>query len=390
MGYRRLPEGKAGSWIARHYEGDRRPQRLYRCLGTADDMLESDGVTTLTFGQAQAAAAAWFSELSQVVSGATAPITVQEAMEVYVSDYVARGGKDPQGLNTTIAAHIMPQFGSKKVMELTAETIRAWHRELSQAMPRIRSASGKMATRKINLSDPEAARARRATANRILTTLKAALSLAYRDGRASSDHAWRRVAPFRNANAPRIRFLTDSEASALVDAADLDFCPMIVAALLTGARYGELTKLRAADLNPERNTLHIKPGKTGKARDVVLTDEGARFFAPLCGDLSGNPLILSRPDGQSWKKSEQRRPMLSACRKSGITPPIGFHILRHTYASRLVRRAIPMSVIAAQIGDSETTCAKHYAHLCPVYVSEQVRERFGEIGITVKPKRNTA
>jgi hypothetical protein len=50
-------------------------------------------------------------------------------------------------------------------------------------------------------------RQRRASANRIFGVLKAALNLAFREGLAVSDEAWRRVKPFREASAPKIRYL---------------------------------------------------------------------------------------------------------------------------------------------------------------------------------------
>ncbi|MBW4037249.1 MAG: site-specific integrase, partial [Proteobacteria bacterium] len=39
IGYRRLAGGKAGTWIARHFDRDRDPTRFYKSLGSADDML---------------------------------------------------------------------------------------------------------------------------------------------------------------------------------------------------------------------------------------------------------------------------------------------------------------------------------------------------------------
>ena len=45
-------------------------------------------------------------------------------------------------------------------------------------------------------------RRRRASANRVLTYLKAALNLAWRNGLVPSDDAWRRVKPFRSVEAP--------------------------------------------------------------------------------------------------------------------------------------------------------------------------------------------
>ena len=59
-------------------------------------------------------------------------------------------------------------------------------------------------------------RKRRATANRILTVLKAALNHAWKSGHVSSDDAWRRVKPFRAVETARVRYLSDAECVRLV------------------------------------------------------------------------------------------------------------------------------------------------------------------------------
>jgi site-specific recombinase XerD len=59
-----------------------------------------------------------------------------------------------------------------------------------------------------------------------------------------------------------------------------------------------------------------------------------------------------------------------------------FHALRHTYASRLAMRAVPLAVIAAQLGHADTRMVeKHYGHLSSGYVAETVRAAFGSLGL---------
>lgn len=384
IGYRRLAGGKAGTWIARHFDRDRDPTRFYKSLGSADDMLDADGVETLTFAQAQAAAAAWFTELGRSHVRAPVLVTVEAAMTDYAADYAARGGKDAKGLKTTIEAHILPKLGNKLVKDLTPGAIRQWFRALATAPARVRAKEGKVATRTLDATDADATRARRATANRLLTTLKAGLNLAYRDGKVQSDDAWRRVQPFKGADAPRIRHLTDAEAVRLVNAADPAFRPLVTAALLTGARYGELVRFRVADFNPEKGTLHVRVSKSGKPRHIMLTTEGTEFFRQHCAGKKGSALILTKPDGDQWGKSDQIRPIRAACEAAQIAPAVSFHILRHTHASRLVMAGVPLGVAAAQLGNSEAICAKHYAHLSPGFVAESIRAAFGPLGIVAE------
>ena len=134
LGYRRLPSGKAGTWIARHYDAG--AGRAYQALGSADDMLEADGTGTLTFAQAQDWAAAWFRDLARNAGAIELPMTVKEAMNAYLLDYEARGGKALVALNTTVKAHILPALGDKQVKALTSLAIKKWHHALAAAPAR--------------------------------------------------------------------------------------------------------------------------------------------------------------------------------------------------------------------------------------------------------------
>ncbi len=74
-------------------------------------------------------------------------------------------------------------------------------------------------------------------------------------------------------------------------------------------------------------------------RHIILTDEAKRFFTQRATGKTGKDLLLPRPDGEAWGKSEQQQPMQEACAAGKIAPAIGFHILRHTHASRLAMAA---------------------------------------------------
>ena len=86
--------------------------------------------------------------------------------------------------------------------------------------------------------------------------------------------------------------------------------------------------------------------------------------------------------GRLWGPSHQQRPLEQASKVAKLDPPATFHILRHTYASSLAMRGVPMGVIAAQLGHSDTRMTeKHYAHLSPSYVADTVRAALPGLGI---------
>ena len=162
----------------------------------------------------------------------------------------------------------------------------------------------------------------------------------------------------------------------------MDFRDLVRGALLTGCRYGELITLRVADYNADAGTVTVRVSKTGKVRHVVLADEGRSLFDSL---VAGRPIdahIFHRTDGKPWGASHQQRPLAEACARARISPAVSFHILRHSYGSALAMRAVPMGVIAAQLGHSDTRMTeKHYAHLAPSYVADTIRAHFPTLGI---------
>ncbi len=305
-------------------------------------------------------------------------------MRHYINDYTARGGKARRCVETTFAAHVLPQLGERKIGDLTPAMIRAWHRRLATAPARRRTAATapQRRVRELPPDDADAHRARRATANGVMTLLKAALNLAWREGKASKDDAWRRIRAFQKVQAARVRYLTANEASRLVNACPPGLRELVAAALFTGCRYQELARLRPTDVDLDADVLTVRASKGGFARTVVLTDEAARFFRQAMARRKPTDILFPRSDGAAWGKSHQFRPLRDACEAANIAPAVSLHVLRHTHASRLATRGVPMQVIAAQLGHSSVKVTeRHYAHLSPGYVADTIRAAFGSLGL---------
>ena len=311
------------------------------------------------------------------------PYTVANAVDDYLAAIRAEKGPSAErNARYAFTASILPELGSVLVEKLTADRLLRWRNSLATRPKRVRTkrTADRPATREVP-EDDDARRKRKATANRIVTMLKAALNRAFQAGRVASDHAWRRVKPFAKVDEGVVRYLTVDEARRLIDCCDHDFRRLVQAALLTGCRYSELTRLRAAAFNADSGTLGIRLSK-GKVRHVTLTDEGKLCFQRWTRSLLPTDHVFQRDDGVAWGPSHQQRPLEQARRAAGITPPVTFHILRHTHASHLAMRSVPMAVIAKQLGHADTRMTeKHYAHLAPNYVSDTIRANFPTLGI---------
>jgi len=380
IGYRKGAKG--GTWIARHYSSEH--GRRFRALGTTDDVANADGEHVLSFAQVQEVGRRWFAELAcgDRIGSDHGPYSVAQALDDYVTDYKRRGRKALARLEWTIKAHIKPELGDTPVEKLTRRRIEGWHANLAETPPRLRTKAGKRQKHMEPDYTPDGIRRRRSTANRVLTILKAALNLAHHNRRADTPERWQAVKPFKETDEPKVRYLTDAESQRLINASSGQFRTLVTAALLTGCRYGELAAMQVGDFTPDAKAVHVPVTKGGKARYVHLTDEGIEFFTAACAGKKSGDVLFPRSDGRPWGQAHQFRPMLEACKVAKIEPAVSFHVLRHTYASRLAMKGVPMAVIAEQLGHSDTRMTeRHYAHLAPSYVGDAVRAAFGTLGV---------
>jgi integrase len=380
IGYRRPVTG-AGKWLARHYVGEEKYQ--VETLNTADDFSDADGVAILDFRQAQNLARERMVARAHAAAGKTGPLTVADAMASYL-EFLETNRKSAPFAQYVTDAFILPEFGKIEVEALSTDKLRTWLAKLAKASARVRTKEGEKQRFKDDAKDPERNRRRKATANRILTVLKAALNRAWRDGKVASDSAWRRVEPFESVDAARVRYLAIAEARRLINASPPDFRRLVQGALETGARYGELCALTVSDFNPDSGTVAVRQSKSGKPRHIVLSDDGIEFFRGLSAGRAGNEFMFVKESGEAWLRSHQAEPMGQANKNAKITPPINFHGLRHTWASHAVMNGVPMLVVAKNLGHSDTRMVeKHYGHLAPSFVADAIRKGAPRFGVEV-------
>jgi integrase len=370
IGYRKS-RGGAGKWVVRYYAGAQTYQ--VETIAAADDLSDANGADVLSFAQAQAEARKRRDQRSRTAAGITGPFTVDAAATDYLL-FLEHNKKTAGDARYRYEALIKPSLGKIEVAALTAKKIRDWHQDLAKAPVRLRTAKGEDQKHAKLGKDDETKRRRRVTANRVLAILKAMLNRAWREGNVHSDEAWRRVQPFKGVNAARIRYLTIADAKRFLNACDPDFRKLVQAALETGARYSELARLTVADFHSDTGTVAIRISKTGTSRHVVLTDEGQAFFRQVCVGRAGTELMLTKANGREWLRSHQTQPMTNAVRRAKISPAIGFHGLRHTWASLAVMAGVPLLVVAKNLGHSDTRMVeRHYGHLAPSYIADAIR-----------------
>lgn len=307
--------------------------------------------------------------------------TVADAIDDYIRTF--RGS--PISLRNSIYhvnADILPVLGDIVVEDLKSDQIRAMMDRYISKPRRTRSVrEGPIKFSSVPF-DSEAKRRRKASCNRVLSVLRAALNQAYRDGKVPYDDAWRRIRGFKSTTVKRSGFLSEDKIHELMKFLPPDFKKLVQVGLLTGVRFFEAQELLVEDFNAEDGTIFVQRGKRGKPRHVILNPEGVRLFKRLTKGRDGNERMLLKENGDPWLRANTYDRFGPACSLAGISPRITFHHLRHTYAAIAIKSGIPLIVVAKNLGHTHSdTCEKHYGHLAPGYVAGTIRKDMPALGI---------
>lgn len=209
--------------------------------------------------------------------------------------------------------------------------------------------------------------AARKTVNNRLTVLRKSLSVAVDFGRLNAipKVQWLKTAP------SKFRFFTFDEASRLLEGAAPGWRTMMLFALRTGLRQGELLALRWEDVDLQRSKLHVQtaiwrgvegPPKGGRARVVPLSAEAAEALKGLPSRFKKGRVFGDGP--KPLTAGLCKWPLWSACSAVGLER-CGWHALRHTFASHLVMRGVPLKAVQELLGHTTIAVTMRYAHLAP-------------------------
>lgn len=170
------------------------------------------------------------------------------------------------------------------------------------------------------------------------------------------------------APAPPVSFLSDDETARLLRSTpEGQLRSMIVLALHTGLRFCELVALRWIDVNFNARQIQVCRAevrgvlgstKSGNTRYVPISDAVLEMLLSLPRTAE---LIFHR-NGRSVRYVRALEELHEACRRAGV-PMSSWHVFRHTFASTLVARGVPLAVIRDLLGHSTVKMTERYAHL---------------------------
>ncbi len=214
------------------------------------------------------------------------------------------------------------------------------------------------------------------TINNLLTVLRKLLVLAAEWGELPSvpRMAWMKVPK------PEFDFLSFEEADRLLSSAEPEWKAMLLVALHTGLRLGELAALqwdcidlKAKRLVVKRNVYRGRSGtpKGGRSREIPLSDTAVRALKDH-RHLKG-PYVFCTANGDMLNAYNRCQNAIGRqCKRAGLRP-VGWHSLRHSFASHLVMRGVPLKVVQELMGHATIEMTMRYAHLSPHVTAEAVK-----------------
>jgi integrase len=200
-----------------------------------------------------------------------------------------------------------------------------------------------------------------ATVNRYMKLLHAVLRLGVKRGLLLTNPA--ASVDLARENNARNRCLSPDEEAALLKALPLWLRPLVVVAMHTGMRRGELLGLRWGDLDLASGQLRIRRDKAGDGRWVALNSEAIDALRAAKRRAVVSPLVFCTPEGRSLGLNFKRY-WQPAVRAAGLVD-FRFHDLRHTFASRLVACGVSSYIVQHAGGWRTASMMQRYAHLDP-------------------------
>jgi integrase len=272
------------------------------------------------------------------------------------------------------------QFAGRTLAEITPDLVS----EAVDALAAEKFTRGKVQNKKgVEIHPTEYTRSP-ATINRYLATLSHMFTMAVKEWRLVASNPVRDITKKKEARG-RVRFLSDSERDALFSACAASDWPalhtLVLVAISTGARRGELINLKWDDVDLKGARAIVRETKNGETRSLPLVGKALEALRAL--KLQGSaksPWVFAQPSGFPGPYENFDGVWYAALEAAGIED-FRFHDLRHTTASYLASQGASLLEIADTLGHKTLSMVKRYAHLAQSHKVSAIERMAKERGL---------
>ena len=206
--------------------------------------------------------------------------------------------------------------------------------------------------------------------NKIITILKHMFTKAL-DWEMISEETLKKVRKVKllKGEIKRLRYLSDEEAECLILNCEPYLKSIIITALNTGMRRGEIFGLTWERVDLKNRIILLDKTKNGERREIPINETLYKTLSGIircldCKYVFYNPNTLKPFDNV-------KRSFASALRKSHILD-FHFHDLRHTFASMLVMAGVDLTTVKELLGHKDIKMTLRYSHLSQVHVRQAI------------------
>ncbi len=199
----------------------------------------------------------------------------------------------------------------------------------------------------------------KSTCNRYLALMKKMFNMAIEEGYLE-ENAVSKVKLYSEHDNLRERILTEKEQERLIRSCSEAIRPIVVVALNSGMRIGEILSLRWNQIDFASNRIRVEKTKSDRVR-----------FVPINSVLREELECLRSKNGHEpylFFNAQTQKPILrmdksfkSACRRAEIEG-LRFHDLRHTFASRLIEKGADIETVKELLGHYSIITTQRYTH----------------------------
>jgi integrase len=195
------------------------------------------------------------------------------------------------------------------------------------------------------------------TVNRELSCLKHLYTKAIEWGKAENNPC-KGVKMFREDN-KKERILSDVEAEKIIAASTENLKAIIITALKTGMRLGEILNLQWKDVELDKGVITVEKSKNGKVRKIPIN----KLLTNILSNIKTKGKIFVFGNGVK-PLVNVRDTFLRAVKAAGVDH-VRFHDLRHTFATNLVMNGFDIVTVKELLGHSSIEMTMRYSHPTP-------------------------
>ena len=168
----------------------------------------------------------------------------------------------------------------------------------------------------------------------------------------------------------RLRYLSEEESERLISNCDKNLKPIVITALNTGMRRGEILGLTWDRVDLKNRIILLDKTKNGERREIPINNTLYNTLSGLIRHIKTDYVFYNPETLKPY--CDLKKGFGTALKKSNIVD-FHFHDLRHTFASWLVMKGVDLATVQKLLGHKDIKMTLRYSHLSQAHIKEAIK-----------------